>query len=225
MRSVDAICFDLFDTLIRFQTSNYRQYQSQLAERLKIQPRNLTDAYKSTLKGAFNGEIVTLEVQIERVLALIGREKDELPEALVEERRALKNCTQIIPGVEEFLLYCQSKGLLLGIISNASAAGEEILELSGLGRFMEEQIFSYVEQLSKPDPRVYLLACDRLKIPPERTIYISDGNRGELFGAAQAGLIPVRFDPTSQYQHLPVPPGIPEFKVMSNLQEWLQKQL
>jgi len=42
-----------------------------------------------------------------------------------------------------------------------------------------------------------------------------------LEGARRAGLYPIRFDPTCQFYDVKIPPGIPEFKTIDALKEFL----
>jgi len=55
--------------------------------------------------------------------------------------------------------------------------------------------------LSKPDPRIYQLACERLEVEPNDCMFVGDGANDELAGAQQVGmravcvLPPVRVEP------------------------------
>jgi putative hydrolase of the HAD superfamily len=42
--------------------------------------------------------------------------------------------------------------------------------------------------LRKPDPRIYLLACEQLGVPPEDAIFVGDGANDELAGAERVGM-------------------------------------
>jgi len=86
-----------------------------------------------------------------------------------------------------------------GIISNSfvgARAREE--ERYGFGQLTDVIIYSHEAGISKPDPRIYRLACDRLGVRPEEMIFLDDvaanvaaardlGAHGILFtGTAQA---------------------------------------
>jgi putative hydrolase of the HAD superfamily len=61
------------------------------------------------------------------------------------------------------------------ILSNAGDDSRELMERSlQLDWFVDEIIISAEEGLIKPDPRIYLLAMDRLGSSPEVTLFIDD---------------------------------------------------
>jgi putative hydrolase of the HAD superfamily len=52
-------------------------------------------------------------------------------------------------------------------------------------------VFSSSVAMMKPDPRIYLLAAERLGVQPEDCLYVGDGASQELPGAARVGMNPV----------------------------------
>jgi len=62
-----------------------------------------------------------------------------------------------------------------GIISNSFVgAREREQERYGFGQLTDVIIYSHEAGISKPDPRIYHLACDRLGIRPEEMIFLDD---------------------------------------------------
>ena len=61
----------------------------------------------------------------------------------------------------------------------------------GLDDLLDAPIFSSVVKVRKPDPRIYLLACERLSVAPGACLFVGDGGSRELSGAAVAGMTPV----------------------------------
>ena len=57
--------------------------------------------------------------------------------------------------------------------------------------FFETAIFSCAVGLKKPDPRIYQMATEQLKVKPEDCLYIGDGSSQELTGALKIGMHPV----------------------------------
>lgn len=58
------------------------------------------------------------------------------------------------------------------------------LETNGLGkRYCTTRIL-------KPDPRIYLLAAERLEVSPDVCLYVGDGSDHELSGAKAVGMSP-----------------------------------
>jgi len=62
-----------------------------------------------------------------------------------------------------------------GIISNSFVgAREREQERYGFGRVTDVIVYSHEAGISKPDPRIYHLACDRLGARPEEMIFLDD---------------------------------------------------
>jgi putative hydrolase of the HAD superfamily len=58
-------------------------------------------------------------------------------------------------------------------------------------QIIDVPVFSCEVKIKKPDPRIYRLACKRLRLAPEACLYVGDGIDRELTGAKQVGLSPV----------------------------------
>ena len=53
-------------------------------------------------------------------------------------------------------------------------------------------IFSCNVGAAKPDPAIYLAACEALGVAPAECLFVGDGGADELRGAAALGMIPVQ---------------------------------
>jgi putative hydrolase of the HAD superfamily len=58
--------------------------------------------------------------------------------------------------------------------------------------FFDTVVFSCVAGVKKPDPRIYQLALERLKVKPQDCLYVGDGSSYELTGARKVGMHPVQ---------------------------------
>ncbi|MFC0238284.1 HAD family hydrolase [Fictibacillus phosphorivorans] len=95
---------------------------------------------------------------------------------------------EIDPQVIELLQTLKSNGLKLGLISNA--APEEVVawETTELPDYFDEVIFSYEVRVAKPQKEIYQLACEKLGVIPQESVFIGDGGSDELRGATEAGM-------------------------------------
>ncbi len=92
----------------------------------------------------------------------------------------------IFPGSVEVLKFLFLAGLKLGILSADSTAGVEA--------FVDRhKLFEYIQltmgvqgELTKPDPRLFLKACQALEVKPEATIMVGD-SQGDMAMAKAAG--------------------------------------
>jgi putative hydrolase of the HAD superfamily len=85
-----------------------------------------------------------------------------------------------------------------GIISNSFVgAREREQERYGFGQLTDVIIYSHEAGISKPDPRIYHLACDRLAIRPEEMIFLDDVE-ANVAAARNLGAHGILFTSTAQ---------------------------
>ena len=90
-------------------------------------------------------------------------------------------------GATEALERLRQAGLALACVSNWDISLAGHLDEAALGGAFSEIVTSAEAGAAKPDPHVFLLALERLGVPPERALHIGDGDTDEQ-GAAAAGL-------------------------------------
>jgi len=95
------------------------------------------------------------------------------------------------PDAVATLTRLKEAGLKLGLISDCSSEVPLLWDETPFARLIQVPIFSATARLKKPDPRIYLLACERLGVSPEDCLYVGDGDSRELTGAAGVGMSPV----------------------------------
>jgi putative hydrolase of the HAD superfamily len=75
----------------------------------------------------------------------------------------------------------------VGLISNSTPRLEvEILSANGIAHLFEVVVNSARVGIAKPDPRIFLIAAQRLGVPPQRCLHIDDLIQN-VQGARQAG--------------------------------------
>ena len=83
-------------------------------------------------------------------------------------------------------------GYRLALCSNASPDEITALPASALYGYFDEVIVSCQVHLEKPQAEIYTLCTERLGVGAGECIYIGDGAGRELYGAADAGMTPMR---------------------------------
>ena len=58
----------------------------------------------------------------------------------------------------------------------------------------DAEVFSSSVGLRKPDPRIYALALDELKVPASEALFVGDGANDELAGAERVGMTSVMLE-------------------------------
>ena len=98
---------------------------------------------------------------------------------------------EAIPGAIETLERLRGRGLDLAVVSNWDVGLAEHLERLGTGHLFSAVVTSAEAGAAKPDPAVFRLALEGLRIEAARALHVGDED-GDEQGAAAAG---VRFAP------------------------------
>ena len=120
------------------------------------------------LRGHFGPTIPLAEI------ARIGDAKEERYRALVRERGIA-----LLPGVERWLTGLHAAGWRQAIASAAPRANvDTVLAIVGATEYFQAIVSAEDVQRGKPDPQVFLLAADRLGVPPARCVVVEDAPPG-----------------------------------------------
>ena len=101
---------------------------------------------------------------------------------------------------EELIAYCRSlrPRFRTAILSNSFVGAREQEEARyGFTSMVDVAIYSHEEGVAKPDPRIYVLASERLGIPPAEIVFLDDVERN-VAAAAAYGIHAVLFRDNAQ---------------------------
>ena len=90
--------------------------------------------------------------------------------------------------VLDTLAKLQSTGVKTGLISDCGSEVPDIWPGLALAPLMDATVFSCCVGVTKPDPSMYRLACERLGVDASRCLYVGDGGSRELTGARAMGM-------------------------------------
>ena len=92
------------------------------------------------------------------------------------------------PGVEELLSFLKEQGVKVALATSSreSIVMDEIRE-AGLLSYFDAIVYGDTITKSKPDPEIYLKACGRLGVEPEKAYAVEDSFNG-VRSATRAGL-------------------------------------
>jgi beta-phosphoglucomutase len=94
----------------------------------------------------------------------------------------------LLPGVAECMERLREQHFCQAIASSAPRANVEAnLTALGITRYIDTIVCADDVRRGKPDPQVFLLAAERVRVAPERCIVIEDAPAG-LEGARRAGM-------------------------------------
>jgi len=187
-----AVIFDLFGTLV--EAMRYAQYQEMLREMagaLGVPHAAFVREWEATLNLRFGGDFATIESNLEHICVLLGLEADrERLEAgaLIRKKIVQPLLKSPRPEAVPTLKALRERGLKIGLITDCTPDTPERWDESPLKPHFDAPIFSSVEKMKKPDPRIYALVCTRLGVGPAECLYVGDGGSGELTGATAFGM-------------------------------------
>jgi putative hydrolase of the HAD superfamily len=113
-------------------------------------------------------------------------------------------------------------GVRFGVITNGERAFQAAkMDAVGLSEHIDHVIASGQAGFTKPDPRIYLLACGVFGVTPASAAYVGDRLNTDAIGARDAGLTGVWLDrPGHTAPELPddpADPGVPRIRSLAEL--------
>ncbi|GIN74131.1 haloacid dehalogenase [Bacillus sp. J14TS2] len=187
---VEAIFFDLYETLITEWQNNQRKATYSSAE-LGIDAKIFKKAWSARREKRMDGTFLDHQSCLKDILQSLDK---PINENVIEEIHQRRLEAKLVPFKEidteilQVLQILKDKDIKVGLISNCTA--EEVVgwEDSPLANFFDEVVFSYKVKQAKPNAKIYLMACQCLEVSPERSLFIGDGGSNELYGASKVGL-------------------------------------
>ncbi len=92
------------------------------------------------------------------------------------------------PGTVETLAAIKSSGQKIGLITACSYEAPLLWPDNPMRKYFDATVFSCCVGATKPDPRLFELACERLAVAPGKCLYVGDGDGEELTGATKFGM-------------------------------------
>jgi putative hydrolase of the HAD superfamily len=186
-----AVIFDLFGTLVpSFSEREYRLIVMQMADILLVPGAEFWEQWLSNFNDSILGIIPDSRSGITRIIQKLGinpgEEKINRAARLLFEYEA----KTMVPRANavQTLTDLKAADFRIGLISDCSSGAVVIWPETALSPFFDATIFSCQAGMKKPDPRIYHLALEKLKVSPGECCYIGDGSSQELSGAVRAGL-------------------------------------
>jgi len=188
LKNVQACVFDAYGTLFDFNSAvgKYRERLGDKADTVSAlwRTKQLEYTWLRSLMGRHRDFWQVTRDALDYALDAFAISDRALREDLLGAYMKL-DC---YPDVPETLHTLKGRGLKLAILSNGSPAMlEGAVRSSGLEGIFDGLLSVESVGIYKPDPRVYRLAEDFLKIPVHEIIFLS-ANAWDAAGAAAAGL-------------------------------------
>lgn len=158
---VEAIVFDCFGVLT---TERWLLFLSELSDGVDIEGVR-------QIHRAYSAGVIDKQESADRIRELAGTSFKESED--LDQDEIAKN-TVLLDYIREL----RGRGYKIGLISNIASnwirdafLTEEEQEL------FDEMILSFEVGMTKPDPRIFMLACNRLRVGPHEAVLVDDIDR------------------------------------------------
>lgn len=202
---VDAVLLDIDDTLLdttgamlgaggaamaALWPHRDERFHRDAALRFRVDPG---DYFRRYTAGELTFEQMR-RARLDEVAAHYGEALDESSARVYESvyRPAFNAAQQMYDDVRPFIERARGGGVRVGALTNAGdRVTRDKLDALGAAELFDALVTRDTLGVGKPAKRVFLLACERLGAPPERTAYIGDELEADALGAVNAGLVAV----------------------------------
>ena len=185
LKNIDGIIFDMDGVIFDTEALSMRCWKKvgerygleNVEENIRLCIGRSTKDTKMIMEKAY-GHIVDMDT-------LYTESRRVINEAFEQEGIPLKD------GAREVLEWLHDSGVKIGLASSTSydTVVREMKDV-GLIHCFDIIVGGDMIENSKPDPEIYLLACQKLGVVPENTLAVEDSRNG-IISADAAGMIPV----------------------------------
>jgi putative hydrolase of the HAD superfamily len=186
-----AAVFDLYGTLVHeFPRAEFYEVVARMAARLGADPAAFGRGWDETAVERQTGVFPGVEENLREICRRLGIAPgaEPLSEALALRAAMYVRWFQPRRGALETLRTLKERGHPVALVSMCAPDTPALWRACELARYVDVEIFSSEVGLRKPDPAIYLAACERLGVQAPDCVYCGDGSYGELTGAGAVGM-------------------------------------
>ncbi|HLK89772.1 MAG TPA: HAD family hydrolase [Polyangia bacterium] len=208
-----AILFDAGFTLTFHDGARLADYAAKAgvvadAAALERAERALREEYRETegvvMRTHHDGGFSWHERLYRRLLHLAGTPGqpaalDLAATVMLREHRASNAWRRIGAGVRAALERLRGAGFKLAVVSNSEGTIEQMLIEIGLRPLLDAVVDSTVVGFTKPDPRIFAVALERLGVEAADALMVGDSPSADVDGAKGAGIRAALIDPYDFY--------------------------
>jgi len=180
---LEAVLFDWNNTLVRLEWDDDRVLQGHRAALGRDDPM-FTERWRAVMFGDHGYRPYA------ELLAELGVDD---PDAFIDaEHEVWRSAYAVLASAAALLDSLHGRGLKTGLVANSWPDPGRVLrgdlEAFGLGARLDVAVFSDDVGVRKPDPAIFLHACDALGISPAGALHVGDDLEKDVQGAAKVGM-------------------------------------
>ncbi|WP_433157288.1 HAD family hydrolase [Kribbella sp. CA-247076] len=190
-----ALLVDLFSTLVPGGEAEREVVNQRMCAVLGVDPEAFTREFAAASYERFTGAYGDLPNTLRVIARRTGAEPTDgqVHEATTMRRELSRRLLNAVPpGTLAALAELRSAGWRIGLVSNITSETQLQWRESPLPPYFDTTAFSAEVGAAKPEPKIYLTACEALGVPPTECYFLGDGNDGELPGATALGIHAIR---------------------------------
>lgn len=217
-RAVDAVFFDVDDTLVDYAPAARAAFAAALGEDASYEQWLALDHFQRWLAGEFTDFDAFRTARMADFLTAIGRDADRARAVELERERfaRLPDRYALFDDVEPCLAALRGRGLRLGLITNNGGEHQrDKLARVGLAERFDAVFISDEQGVAKPDPAIFRRACADLGVEPAAAVHVGDNLVADAQGATAAGLRGVWLDRRAEHDGRPL--GVPVIRGLAEL--------
>lgn len=215
IQNVAAVIFDVGGTLVHPDWRRVGEFVEAETGRT-FTPVEMYEAFYAMLQAAtsetyhgvtskFPAEAHWTFVNTLRKLGIDDADCRKIREHLVTTHRERHLWCDPDPEAAGVLSQLKNAGKRIAVISNTEDGRvSDSLSLAELDGHFEFVIDSHLVGCSKPEPTIFQIALDRLRLDASQAAYVGDSYAYDVVGAQRAGIHPIFLDRSDSYEGAPV---------------------
>jgi len=184
-----AVIFDLFETLVEPSIVDWERARSDMAATLGVSSHEFARLWIESYPQRATGVFTTIEASIEHICQALNVKVEAEKIQRAAQIRIEFTRRALTPRGDAVLTLTQLKtlGYKIGLISNCSVEVPPLWPDLPFAPLVDAPIFSCAVGFKKPDPRIYQLACQQVRVMPQNAIFVDDVIT-YVRGASQVGM-------------------------------------
>lgn len=186
-----AVVFDFYGTLTPVsKAEEWTDHVSRLAAAFGVAPQDVVQALDESYPERFTGALGDVRQTLKTLADRMGvQASDQQLDQAYRLRQEIQEWGfQLRPEALPVIGQLRDRGLRTGLVSDCTSELPEAWPRLPVAAVIDAPVFSCVEGMRKPDPRLFRTVAARLGTDPAACLYVGDGGGRELTGSSAVGM-------------------------------------